>query len=189
MAPVTFSPRSATPIGVRVTFESDGGRTVVWLSGNHDASTVESLTETMARSIALDNSDLVLDLSEVDFMGVATLEVITRAGEFLSERSRNLVIRSPSSCSQRIFDLHGLSALISTATTCSSGAASRESLNGRWVPLVDQAHGSYLDITVPDRIPESVFAGSNSGARGETSIAAAHPAGMDIADMAKRGTP
>jgi hypothetical protein len=44
-------------------------RTVVWLRGEHDVSTVAALSETMARAIALDDADVVVDLSDVQFMG------------------------------------------------------------------------------------------------------------------------
>lgn len=55
----------------------DADRTVVWLRGEHDTSTVAALSETMARAMALDDSDLVLDLSEVQFMSAATVGVIS----------------------------------------------------------------------------------------------------------------
>jgi hypothetical protein len=44
-------------------------QTVVWLSGEHDTSTVAALWETLAGALALDNADRVLDLSGVEFMG------------------------------------------------------------------------------------------------------------------------
>jgi anti-anti-sigma factor len=54
-------------------------RTVVWLRGEHDVSTVSALSQTMARAIALDDGDLVVDLSGVQFMDAATVGVIVRA--------------------------------------------------------------------------------------------------------------
>ena len=47
--------------------DEDG--TVVRLRGEHDISTVDELSQTVARAIALDDGDLVIDLSEVEFMG------------------------------------------------------------------------------------------------------------------------
>jgi anti-anti-sigma factor len=82
-------------------------RTVVWLRGEHDVSTVAALSETMARAIALDDADVVVDLSDVQFMGAATVGVIIRAREFLRLRSRFLVLRSPSGCARRILELCG----------------------------------------------------------------------------------
>jgi len=70
--------------------------TVVWLSGEHDASTDGALCLTLARAIAFDPSGLVLDLSEVTFMSSSTLGVILRAREYLRQHSAPLTVRSPS---------------------------------------------------------------------------------------------
>lgn len=37
----------------------------------------------MARAVALDDSDLVVDLSDVQFMDAATINVLLRSREFL----------------------------------------------------------------------------------------------------------
>jgi anti-anti-sigma factor len=66
------------------------GPTVVWLRGEHDITTDRALSLTVARAIALNDAPLVLDLSEVEFLGASTLEVIVRAREFLHHRSRSL---------------------------------------------------------------------------------------------------
>jgi anti-anti-sigma factor len=83
-------------------------RTVVLLRGEHDASTVAALSEAMARAIALDDADLVVDLGGVEFMDAATVRLIIRAGEFLRLRSRSLTLRSPSTRARRVLDLCGL---------------------------------------------------------------------------------
>ena len=56
---------------------------------------------TMARAIAVDETDLVIDLSEVTFMNAATVAVIIRAEAFLRDRSRSLTLRSPSAPARR----------------------------------------------------------------------------------------
>ena len=83
----------------------DCDRTVVWLRGEHDVSTVAALSQTMARAIALDDGDLVIDLSGVDFMDAATVGVIVRARDFLELQSRSLTLRAPSTCAARVLDL------------------------------------------------------------------------------------
>ena len=83
---VTFSQRRT----------DDGDQTVVWLRGEHDISTVGSLSELLTRVIALDDADLVVDLSEVQFMGVVTVELLLHARERLELMSRSLTLRSPS---------------------------------------------------------------------------------------------
>jgi anti-anti-sigma regulatory factor len=49
-----------------------------------------------------DAVNLVVELSEVEFMGAATVGLIVRAQEFLGLRARSLTLRSPSSCARRV---------------------------------------------------------------------------------------
>jgi anti-anti-sigma factor len=92
--------------------ERDAHRTVVWLQGEHDVTTVAALSQTLARAIALDDSDLVIDLSGVEFMDAATIGVIVRARDFLAQRSRSMSLRSPSTCARRIIDVCDLADLL-----------------------------------------------------------------------------
>jgi anti-sigma B factor antagonist len=91
-------------------------RTVVWLSGEHDLSTVDALSQTLARAFALDDADVVLDLSGVRFMGAATIEVIVRAKDVLDVRSRGLTLRCPSESVQPVVDLCGLADLVDASS-------------------------------------------------------------------------
>jgi anti-anti-sigma factor len=84
----------------------------VRLRREYDISTVAALSETLARAIALDESDLLVDLSGVQFMDAATIGVIMRARSGLRLRSRSLTLRSPSPCARRILDLCGLTYLL-----------------------------------------------------------------------------
>jgi anti-anti-sigma factor len=90
--------------------DADGN--VVWLRGDHDIYTVAALWETMARAIAFDDSDVVVDLSAVDFMGASTISVLVRARKILRSRSRSLTLRSPSTRASRVL---GLCRLANTA--------------------------------------------------------------------------
>ncbi len=92
------------------------GPTVIWLRGEHDITTDFVLSLTIAHAIALDNAPLVLDLSEVEFLGASTLGVIVRAREFLRHRSRSLTVRFPSTPAQRIIGLCDLDNLLGPAT-------------------------------------------------------------------------
>ena len=49
---------------------------VVWLRGEHDRCTAEGLAVMLADAIAADDSDLVVDLCDVTFMGAATVGVL-----------------------------------------------------------------------------------------------------------------
>jgi anti-anti-sigma factor len=84
----------------------------VRLRGEYDISTVAALSETLARAIALDDADLLDDLSGVQFMDAATIGVIMRARSGLRLRSRSLTLRSPSPCERRILNLCGLASLL-----------------------------------------------------------------------------
>jgi anti-anti-sigma factor len=97
----------------------DADRHVILLRGEHDSSTVAALAHTLARAIAADHADLVLDLSGVQFMDAATVGVIVRAREFLGERLRCLTLRSPSTCAARTLKLCG----VEDRTAVARGAA------------------------------------------------------------------
>jgi anti-anti-sigma factor len=86
----------------------DADRTVVRLRGEHDTSTVDELSQTVARAIALDDGDLVIDLSGVEFMGAATIGVLVSASQALGLRTRSLTVRSPSTRAQRVLDVCGI---------------------------------------------------------------------------------
>ena len=90
----------------------DADRTVVWLRGEHDICTVAALSQILARAIALDDGDLVVDLSGVQFMDAATVGVILRARDFLRLQSRSVALRSPSPCAARVLDLCELGDLL-----------------------------------------------------------------------------
>ncbi len=91
--------------------EPDVDRTVVSLYGDHDISTLAELSEAMARGIALDDAEVVVDLSGVKFMGAATVTVIVRARDFLRAHSRGLTVRSRQ-VRQAFLDVCGLAGLI-----------------------------------------------------------------------------
>jgi anti-anti-sigma factor len=85
---------------------------VVWLRGQHDASTESALCMTLARAIALGGPGLVLDLTEVQVMSTSTLAVIVRAREYLKKRSASLTVRSPTTPVRRLIDACGLNDLL-----------------------------------------------------------------------------
>jgi anti-anti-sigma factor len=91
---------------------TDAARTIVWLRGEHDLSTSAALWHTMTRAIEVAHNDLVVDLSDVEFMGAATVSVILRAAQLLRQESRSLTVRAPSRCARRVLDVCGLSGLV-----------------------------------------------------------------------------
>jgi anti-anti-sigma factor len=108
----------------------DADRTLVSLRGDHDASTAGALSEALSLAIALDDADVVVDLSGVAFMSAATVRVIVGTRELLRSRSRSLTLRCPSTHALRVLDACGVTDLIDarladvTRTTATVGAPS-----------------------------------------------------------------
>jgi anti-anti-sigma factor len=90
---------------------SEDGPVIVWAWGEYDLATDNELSATLARAIALDSAALVVDLSEVEFLGASTLGVIVRARNFLCLRSRSLTVRLPSVFVRRVIDACNLNDL------------------------------------------------------------------------------
>jgi anti-anti-sigma factor len=80
---------------------------IVWVSGEHDASTARELAENLAHAIAFGDGDVLVDLSGVWFMDASTIGVMLRADEYLRPRSRALAVRAPSLCASRVALLCG----------------------------------------------------------------------------------
>jgi anti-anti-sigma factor len=166
-------------------------RTVVWLRGEHDVSTVDALSETLAGAMAIGDCDLVVDLSEVEFMGAATIGVLVRARELLQSRSRSLVLRSPSRCARRILDLCGQGDLLEPRRADATPATGTAGALGTWVTVptadrIDQpTEASAPDASrAPDQIPVSRIT-----AAAVASVDANHRADERTPEEAGRGGP
>jgi anti-anti-sigma factor len=112
MPAVEFPPGSVSRGSPAVFSGCDADHSVVWVRGAHDASTVAALCVTVARAIAFEDADLVIDLSEVTFMDATAVEVMVRAEAFLRDRSRSLTLRSPSTHAWRVLGVAGLAELV-----------------------------------------------------------------------------
>ena len=93
---------------------------ILRLRGDHDVSTAGALSKLLARTIALDDANLVVDLDRVTFMDVATVGVILRAERLLAAQSRSLVLRSPPRLARRVLELCGLGRLIQASDDAAS---------------------------------------------------------------------
>ena len=96
------------PVGVGSGVEP----TVASLSGDLDLSVRGDLCETLAALIAYGDADLILDLSDVEFLDASAASVLFRAEEFLAARSRCLVLRSPPASALRVLNVCGRSDLV-----------------------------------------------------------------------------
>jgi len=99
---------------------------IVWLRGEHDLATVSALSGALARSIAANEADLVVDLSDVQFMDASTVGVIVRARRFLEERSRSLALRAPSASAQLVLSICDLTDLVAAEPLSDPGLAAVE---------------------------------------------------------------
>jgi anti-anti-sigma factor len=90
----------------------DGNRTVVWLAGECDITTLLVTADTMMKAISLDDGDLIVDLSEVTFLSAATIGALIGVRNLLRGESRSMTLRSPSRFATRILDLCGLDDLV-----------------------------------------------------------------------------
>ena len=90
----------------------DVGCTIIRLHGEQDLSTDPSLQALLWRVIVGDKRSLVLDLSQVGFIGVSTLRLIAQAHDVLKRSGRTLTVLAPSSRAARAIDLCGLHDLI-----------------------------------------------------------------------------
>jgi anti-anti-sigma factor len=70
--------------------------TVVFLWGEHDLTTAHSISAAIATAAAVDDTDLVLDLSGVQFMDSSTVIALMRGTSLLERRGRTMTVRNPS---------------------------------------------------------------------------------------------
>ena len=93
-----------------------GDRPVVPLRGELGIATMGVLAETLAQAIADNDTELVVDLAEVEFIDDAVVEMLSRGRDFLELRSRDLVLWAPSECVRSALDAGGLAGLIVPST-------------------------------------------------------------------------
>ena len=113
--PVTLLPSPARAIGtvldVRVV-RAEADRTIVALRGEADASTTAILSDAVSRVIASRAGNVVVDLSQLEFVDTATVRVIATAHHLLASQGRTLAVRSPSRLGRQVLELFALTHLI-----------------------------------------------------------------------------
>lgn len=93
--------------GVPATVEYLERATIVWLRGELDLSTVREESGAMTRAIAADRA-VVVDLSDVDFIGASTIGLISRSAAFVAVHEHSLVVRNPTPFARRLLAICGL---------------------------------------------------------------------------------
>lgn len=90
----------------------DADTVVVALRGDHDLTTVAAVTEAIARAVDSCRGDVVVDLSDVDFMDASTMGVLLRHRHVLGVHGRSLIMRAPSAPAARVLHLCGIAHLL-----------------------------------------------------------------------------
>jgi anti-sigma B factor antagonist len=104
--PPTADAALGLPIPLRV--EGDGP---IEIAGDLDMTGAERLrTELTHRSLFRRGTVIRLDMSAVDFIDSAALQVLWDAAEMLERRGGRLVVESPAPCVRRLLELTGIAA-------------------------------------------------------------------------------
>lgn len=91
-----------------VTTDKQGARVVLSVSGELDAYTAPGLEDQIARLMTEGTSDIVLDLSQTEFLDSSGLRAILTAQRKLTEQHGKLTLRAPSEPVTRLLEITGL---------------------------------------------------------------------------------
>jgi anti-anti-sigma factor len=91
---------------------TEGTRVVVGLRGEWDLHSRAALADALSRVIASSRGDVVIDLSETDFIDTAIVRAFADGQQFLHSLGRRLTFRSPSRVATRLLALFSLTDLI-----------------------------------------------------------------------------
>lgn len=86
--------------------------TVIGLAGEHDMSSVEELVQAIATALDAGRSDLIFDLSRVEFMDSTIIRQLLRARTRLGADGRTARVRDPSLAARYVLKLCGLTHLV-----------------------------------------------------------------------------
>lgn len=94
---------------LRISSADDGGRRVLSLIGSIDLSSRSLLTDAVGTAVADDSiKQVVLDLSEVEFIDSTGLGAIVESSGRAEDTGRDFLLRNPSPRVGRILELTGL---------------------------------------------------------------------------------
>ena len=117
MTLATLVPSIRPAVGLDVSVSVEGGATVIAIRGEADVATLPVVADALAHFIAEQRGDVIVDLAETEFMGIATLRALLRARDVLDQGGRQLTLRSPSRIADRLLAVFGLSHLVGAQRT------------------------------------------------------------------------
>ncbi len=97
------------------------GRLVLWLHGDQDLATVDTLREVLDAVVAAGDGDLVIDLSGVTFLDASVLGALVGSRRVLHEQDCSLSLRAPPRAVRLLLDLCALEELVAVASLGPSG--------------------------------------------------------------------
>ncbi|HVT21706.1 MAG TPA: STAS domain-containing protein [Mycobacteriales bacterium] len=100
----------------------DRARAVVVVQGEVDIATVPQLAGALAEAL-LDEQDLTVDLTAVDFFGVSGLNAVATAARTASRIGRATRVVGTRGTTRRLFEITGFADLLSAGARVSSRAA------------------------------------------------------------------
>lgn len=109
---------------LRVSVRSGGSCTVVMLAGESDMYTNDRLRSALEAEASRAGGLLVVDLSGLQFMDSAAVQVLFRIRTMLNERGARLVLASPQKTVARMLSLVGADQLIPVYGTVEEAAGS-----------------------------------------------------------------
>ena len=86
----------------------DGHRTLIYLFGEHDLTNRDAVAALIDQALAVDDTDVEIDLSRLQFMSSSTVHLIVDTREQLRLQSRSLTLVSPTPFARRLLDLCGV---------------------------------------------------------------------------------
>src|SRR5688500_16765678 len=124
MAPKTVPDMTERPPIFHVEATSLAGAPGVVVRGEVDISTAAQLTEALDASIRDSVGAFVIDLSDVEFLDSSGVNVLVRARAVLEREERALAIVCPPGPARRIFEVAGITDLLTLFDTREDAAAS-----------------------------------------------------------------
>jgi anti-anti-sigma factor len=111
--------------------------TIVWLHGEQDTATKDTLAATLTTAIALDGLNVVVDIAGVTFLDASIVGALIRARNRLRAQSRDLTVRAPQRFARHVLDLCGVSEIIDRAgeTEADGGVSRHAPAIGPWVAV------------------------------------------------------
>jgi anti-anti-sigma regulatory factor len=108
-------PNPPAEAAVEPTGSLNSGRvapSVLALHGYVEASTAQLLIDSMSAVIEWSVGDVVVDLTEVEFIDIASVRVLDLARQLLWREGRYLTFRAPSKLAAVVLGLFGLTSLV-----------------------------------------------------------------------------